>query len=156
MSEMSDPYRMPNSAVDDVVPSGELVVASRGRRFLTYLVDGIAMWVVNVAILLALMAATGTADPNGVHFVLRIALSLGATMVYYIVMEAAWGRTLGKFACGTIVVDENGRRPSLGKVVGRSFSRLIPFEVFSIFGSERRMWHDSLPGTRVVMVDSLR
>jgi uncharacterized RDD family membrane protein YckC len=156
MDEMSDPYRAPSSAVDDVVAPGELMVATRGRRFLTYLVDALVMWVVNFVVTLAVFSVRGQPQPGSSQFFLQLSLSLACTTVYYIVMEAAWSRTVGKFVCGTIVVDESGRRPSLGQVVGRSFARFIPFEFLSIFGGPRVMWHDSLPHTRVVMANTLR
>jgi uncharacterized RDD family membrane protein YckC len=79
---------------------------------------------------------------------------LGATilLIYYIPQEALFGRTLGKLVTGTMVVNEEGGKPSLGQVVGRTFSRFIPFEAFSFFVSSARGWHDSIPRTYVVRV----
>lgn len=70
-------------------------------------------------------------------------------MLYYIFFEGLWTRTPGKFVFGTIVVNEQGGRPSIGQIVGRTFSRFIPFEAFSCLGE--RGWHDSIPKTLVVM-----
>jgi uncharacterized RDD family membrane protein YckC len=48
------------------------------------------------------------------------------------------------------IVDASGNKPSFGKIVGRNFARLIPFEACSFLGSSARGWHDSLSGTYVV------
>ena len=52
-------------------------------------------------------------------FVVWLALALS----YFVVGEWLWGRTLGKLLTGTIVVDENGNRPSLGQVLVRTVFR---------------------------------
>lgn len=77
-------------------------------------------------------------------------------MPYYIVLEAATGRTLGKLLTGTKVVDDAGEAPSFGQILGRTFSRLIPFEPLSFFGVTVRGWHDRLSATHVVSVHDPR
>lgn len=51
-----------------------------------------------------------------------------------------------------MVVREDGGKPSLGQVLGRTACRLIPFEAFSFLGSSGVGMHDSIPDTRVVRV----
>jgi uncharacterized RDD family membrane protein YckC len=149
MSDAFDPYRAPASALHE--PGiGNLETASRGRRFLGYLVDGVALWGLNMVGLIALMAAAGSFDPNTLGLGKQFAVSLGAMLVYYILMEGLFARTLGKFACGMRVVNRDGGVPTWGQVVGRTFARWIPFEFVAIFGSERLMLHDSLAKTLVV------
>ncbi|MCA9066572.1 MAG: RDD family protein, partial [Planctomycetaceae bacterium] len=71
--------------------------------------------------------------------------------LYYVFMEAVFQRSLGKLVTGTMVVAADGSRPSFGKILGRSFARIIPFEAFSFLGSKTPTgWHDTLSGTRVV------
>ena len=67
---------------------------------------------------------------------------------YFFVTEGIFGRSIGKFITGTVLVDENGEKPDFGSVVKRSFSRLIPFDNFSFLGN--RGWHDSISDTYVV------
>jgi uncharacterized RDD family membrane protein YckC len=100
------------------------------------------------------MATTGgltTQDEttlNVVGFVLGILVFLA----YFVITEALFQRTLAKFLTGTVVVAANGRRASMGQIVGRSFARLIPFEAFSFLGGKQPVgWHDSLSGTLVVL-----
>ncbi|MBI3228654.1 MAG: RDD family protein [Burkholderiales bacterium] len=69
---------------------------------------------------------------------------------YYVFFESIWGRTPGKFVCGTKVVTDDGEAPSTGTILKRSLCRFIPFEPLSFFG--QRGWHDSISKTRVVTV----
>jgi uncharacterized RDD family membrane protein YckC len=56
---------------------------------------------------------------------------------------------------GTMVVSEKGGAASFGQILGRTFSRFIPFEPFSLlFSKDSCGWHDTLPKTRVVRVTS--
>jgi hypothetical protein len=44
-------------------------------------------------------------------------------------------------------------QPTLPHLLGRTFSRIIPFEPFSFLDKNHPVgWHDSLSGTRVVSV----
>ncbi|EAT13872.1 RDD family protein [Bermanella marisrubri] len=70
---------------------------------------------------------------------------------YYIILESIFGKTLGKIITKTKVVDEYGGLPSLPQVIARTFSRLIPFEPFSFARDDSRGWHDSIPGTYVIL-----
>lgn len=69
-------------------------------------------------------------------------------ILYYVFTEGLFGRSFGKLITGTVVVDENGLKPSFGTIVKRSFCRIIPFDGLSFFGS--RGWHDSMSDTYVV------
>jgi len=53
---------------------------------------------------------------------------------------------------GTVVVDENGDKPSVGSTLLRSLIRFIPFEAFTAFSSSGQMWHDSWTKTHVVKI----
>lgn len=77
-------------------------------------------------------------------------------LVYYFVMEAICSRTLAKYMLGTVVVDKDGNKPSIWRILLRSVCRFIPFDAISfLFASwyDGRMygaWHDKLSGTYVV------
>lgn len=75
---------------------------------------------------------------------------LSFLMFNYLVMECFFGRSFGKLILGTTVVNKNGLKPSLGFIIIRTLSRLIPFDVLSFLGKSGRMWHDSLSNTFVV------
>lgn len=71
------------------------------------------------------------------------------TLIYYFVMEVICGRSVGKFATGTIVVDENGLKPDAKVILKRTLCRCIPFDALTFFGGSRG-WHDSISNTYVV------
>ena len=60
------------------------------------------------------------------------------------------GKTVGKFITKTRVVKADGSNPKPLDYLGRSFSRIIPFEALSFLGSEGRGWHDTISKTYVV------
>jgi hypothetical protein len=68
--------------------------------------------------------------------------------VYYLLLEGIVGTSFGKLITNTVVVNESGRRPTIGQTIGRTFCRLIPFDGWS-FLFRQRGWHDTLSGTYV-------
>ena len=58
--------------------------------------------------------------------------------------------TIGKYITGTRVVDLNGDAPDIEQYVKRSFSRIVPFEALSFFGSTPGGWHDRWSDTLVI------
>ena len=70
-------------------------------------------------------------------------------MIYYIIFEGIFGTTAGKCVTDTVIVNVSGERAGFGRALGRTFSRLIPFEAFSFFRKDARGWHDSISGTYV-------
>lgn len=159
MSEFDNPYAAPrdNSPAAPVDPFsnqptgfGDPTPAPRGTRFVNCLIDQFALAGLSFATGIALIAVAGEKgvelldEPYGTLF------SLASFFFYYFVMELAFGRTVGKFITGTKVVRADGSHPSAGQIVGRTLSRIIPFEAFSFFSSPCVGWHDSLSGTRVI------
>ncbi|GAA4150372.1 hypothetical protein GCM10022217_03280 [Chryseobacterium ginsenosidimutans] len=67
---------------------------------------------------------------------------------YFILMEYYLGKTLGKYITGTSVISIDGNKPTIGQIIGRTFSRLVPFDAFSFLGENG--WHDSWSDTRVI------
>ena len=75
--------------------------------------------------------------------------------IYYTIIEASTGKSLGKLVTKTVVVREDGTKPEFGDYFVRSVVRIIPFEAFSFFG-DGIGWHDTFSKTRVVKTDSLK
>lgn len=70
---------------------------------------------------------------------------------YYFLCELTMQRTIGKFATNSVVINEFAEAPESSSLIGRSFSRLVPFEAFSCFAD--RGWHDKWSNTYVVTVN---
>ena len=76
--------------------------------------------------------------------------------LYYSLMEGLTQRTLGKLITGTMVVTEDGSKPQLKSILGRSLCRIFSIEAFSFLAEYPRGWHDSASGTYVVKVKKLK
>ncbi len=134
--------------------------ADKGKRFLNYILDSILSTILLYVGLFLLggtlaLFSDSTGDANlfeGVLFAVLYLLSLLLPVAYYVFFEHySNGKTLGKIITKTRVVRKDGSKPSFGQIVGRSFARLIPFEAFSVLGSDKGIgWHDSLSGTVVI------
>lgn len=144
--ETENPYKATSARIEDHFIETE--VAGKGRRFGTLIVDYILYFFV-CAILGAVVAVLfGTSAVEGARGYL---ISIPTFILYYVGFEYVLARTPGKFIFGTRVVSESGNQPTLAQVIGRTFSRLIPFEAFSLlFSGSNLGWHDTLPKTRVV------
>jgi uncharacterized RDD family membrane protein YckC len=133
------------------------LLVSGGQRFLNYILDTIFVLLSIVVFAFFLAFFASIFDLNGilswfdnVSDLEGRVLFVVMTIAYYTITEGFFGRSLAKLITGTIVVDENGEKPSFGIIFKRSLCRLIPFEAFSFLGSSGRGWHDSISDTYVV------
>jgi uncharacterized RDD family membrane protein YckC len=159
MEPDSGPYRPPRAEVGDAEDPDEFEIASTGLRFANYLLDSFFLYFVAAAggallvVVLGLLGADAAvqellADGSLIGFLVGTTISV----LYYGVLEALWGRTPGKLITGTRAVNADGTRLTVGRAMGRSLCRLIPFDAFSFLGGAGRPrgWHDRIPGTKVV------
>ena len=131
--------------------------AGLGRRFGNWFLDYF-MFLFTVFIfwmLMAVFAAAFESDLNGLlgfEFIINLVIYAA----YYISFEFLLGRTPAKYLTGTMVVAEDYSRPSIEKIIGRTLSRMVPFEPFSFFGHDPSGWHDRWSGTTVVLAKPIR
>ena len=123
--------------------------ARRLRRFGSFLVDLLGLYVFVLLITLGLFFLFGPGVQETLH---KIPYALKGS-IYYVLyccfFESIWARTPGKLIFGTVVVNATGEKPTFLQVLGRSICRFIPFEPLSFIG--RRGWHDSIPNTYVIL-----
>ena len=148
-----NPYAAPRSRVDDDEASNEAIEpASRGRRFLNFLIDYFGFILFSMVV----GALVGFAYPPAIYALqdagtlVNYVVGIPLMTLYYVSQEALFGRTLGKLVTGTRVVSAVGGTATFAQLLGRTFARFIPFEPFSFFGSDAVGWHDSLSNTRVI------
>ena len=127
--------------------------ATPGIRFLNLIIDTAVYYaltfVSGILYGLYLVKTDGQMDEGGSTQLVLLVLALIPYLLYYSLMEAfAGGRTIGKMATGTYVVQTNGEAVSFGKAFLRTIIRFVPFEPFSMLGG--RPWHDSWTDTVVV------
>lgn len=125
--------------------------ANTGKRFGNYIIDYIATYIMSFGIGLV-FGLSGYSD----NLFGSILFSLFLTLLYYWGMEAAFGKTLGKFITQTTVLSEDGTKPTATQLMGRTLSRLVPFEPFSYLGGNPpRGWHDRWSRTVTVLDSSI-
>lgn len=125
-------------------------IAGKGRRFGTFLADYALYYLLCGVVAVVVVLALGEQALEGNRAYL---ISIPMFLVYYAGFEGAIGRTPGKLIFGTRVVTHDGRAPSFGQAIGRTLSRFIPFEPFSVLFStdgEAIGWHDSIARTKVI------
>lgn len=126
-------------------------------RFFNGIIDFVFISI-TIFLFTLLIVITGSIFQWGIYSVwVEIIISLGAVgtylsfaMIYYLFFESLFGRTIGKMITGSIVVDENGKKPGFKIICLRTLCRLIPFEAFSFLSKSARFWHDSFSKTYVV------
>ncbi|MFN8206847.1 MAG: RDD family protein [Bacteroidales bacterium] len=129
---------------------------SQGKRLANLLLGTVFIYVFSIlvgvflGIILAVFAPDGLSFITGDNTLLNYLFGFCIYMVYYSTLEFAFGRTIAKYITKTKVVDENGRKPSIGKILIRTLCRFIPFEAFSFLGSDNIGWHDEISKTRVI------
>ena len=101
------------------------------KRLVEYILDIIFIEVVSfiVGIVIGLVhLALGATDASIGSW--SILVGWIVVLLYYIISEALWQKTLAKLIMKTKVVMKDGTKPPLKNIIGRSFARFIPFEAF--------------------------
>ena len=120
-SRYSSPYQAAAPALEYV---------GVGRRFLAIIIDGLILSIVNWIIGVVFhsggaMTVDGDAAARLAHMGQGAALQIIIPFVYYIVMEAMQGATVGKMALGIRVVKLDGSPISWGESIVRNLWRIV-------------------------------
>jgi uncharacterized RDD family membrane protein YckC len=94
-----------------------------------------------------------------------ILIWLIAPILYFPILEGIWGRTIGKWVTGTMVVDTSGKSPGILKAALRTIVRLVEANPLAAGGliagiaiymsRNRQRLGDMLAGTYVVRLKDL-
>lgn len=145
-----NPFAPPKAPIDPV--PDDLVLlgsATKSQRLLNLVIDYVAVLILSFVIGVGWALVTSTALHSEFPLFDQL-FGMALMLCFYVSLEASTGRTPGKLLTGTKVVREDGRPPSFGQIVGRSFARFVPFEAFSFLGASDTGWHDRWSGTKVV------
>ena len=140
---------------EDVQPV-RLVLASRCSRYGGAVVDNLVVFVMYIALGVSMVYIE---DPLWYGFAIFGAWLIGP-LYSWLMTGLNGGRTLGKMAMGTKVVDEDGRSPSLltafvREVLGKFASGIVlglGF-IWILFDPKFQGWHDKIAGTYVIRVE---
>ena len=151
MHDQANPFQPPTAVLfSETEVAYKIELVGGGRRFLTYLLDMLVVQVLKLVFAIVLVLILGQQHPLVTDKVFGVIYELAFWFLYYFLMEASFGRTVGKWATGTVVVNREGKLPTNSQAFKRSISRFVPFEPLSCFGSQSRGWHDSWSDTFVV------
>jgi len=136
-----------------------------GAYIIDYLILLVPGMIINASLqfALGLNRQAGPPDPAQLASIGMISLiPLVLNWLYYALMESSSKQaTVGKMACGLMVIDERGQRISFGRATGRYFAKILSFMVCFIgvimvgVDERKRGWHDQLAKTFVVTKGSL-
>jgi len=115
-------------------------------RLVHYLVDTVA-WA-GITFVLALFMSPFLANTTS-NFV-PLLFGLTTWFAYFVFLESAFQKTVGKLLTGTKVVMKDGRRPTPWEIFVRTFGRILPFDNVSFFFMGGGGLHDYISGTTVV------
>jgi uncharacterized RDD family membrane protein YckC len=161
MEENSNNPQQEMSLADELNVHLQHEPASAGQRFLNWLIDNLLMryglsYVTGtfVGFLLGTLFPAFTMrliERENKFDLLLLGYIIGIFnyLIYYTICEKGFkGYTLGKLITGTRAIREDGEELTLKDALLRTLSRMVPFEVFSGFGT--RPWHDSWTNTTVI------
>ena len=128
-----------------------MTYAGFGIRFAALIIDAVVLGVV-VAIL-SLVNITSITDPSASGTIIQTLISFA----YYIIFTATTGQTLGKMALGIMVVDANGGKLTIGKVILReTIGKFVSFVTLFIgfiivrFDAKNQGFHDKIASSYVI------
>lgn len=134
--------------------------ASTGTRFLNYFLDRIFIQFIFYILYFAFALfysiffgeVIGEEDiDNNTGVAISIIISYFFVFFsYFFFMEYYLGKTIAKYITGTKVISIDGNLPTPLQIVGRIFSRMVPFDSLSFFGENG--WHDKWSETRVINI----
>lgn len=127
--------------------------ASKGQRFVNYLLDQVAM----TGMMSAFFIFSGLVEVFEDSKLGNWIIGAISALIYYTLMESfLQGKSLGKYVTKTRVVTHEGYQPELYTILVRSLSRVVPFDALSFLFKEPGGWHDEWSKTYVVEDHCLR
>jgi len=171
--ERASPYAPPRAALSEITDydaaSGEVVYAGFWKRLAALIIDSLVVTVAYYVVVVVAMIVFGIglagvfkenpSSPAGMAVLLGV-LYLTYPLIsalYYVGLESSASQaTLGKMAVGIKVTDDDGRRMSRGRALGRWASHLLCYLTIYIgyvmagFTDRKRGLHDMVASTLVV------
>lgn len=127
------------------------LLASKQKRALNFIIDGIIKLVI-VRLALSFLQTTQIAkEIYSFDLIERYLFWSVISFVYYGMTEAFLARSPAKYFTKTIVVMEDGSKPTLLTILARTVLRILPFEPLSFLRGRTMGLHDQNSGTFVVM-----
>ena len=169
--DRASPYAPPRATLSEAdypVAAGEVVYAGFWKRFAALMIDSLIVTIAYYIVLVVGLVVfgvglsgvfSGDSAPAGVGLML-VAVYFAYPLisaVYFVGLESSsMQATLGKMAVGIKVTDDDGRRMSRGRALGRWVSHLLCYLTIYVgyimagFTDRKRGLHDMVASTLVV------
>jgi uncharacterized RDD family membrane protein YckC len=131
------------------------LLASKQKRFLNFIIDGILkLIIVRLAIIFINIfeIAKGIASFDMIE---RYLFWSVISFVYFGLTETFLARSPAKYFTKTIVVMEDGSKPTVATILARTLLRILPFEALTFLRGRALGLHDKNSQTFVVVKSKL-
>ncbi|UAY51780.1 RDD family protein [Ferruginibacter albus] len=123
----------------------EIVLANRKQRFINRLVDtSLLTFMLYCSALAIIRNNLFTPWSTGSGYMDYYIFLIPFELLYYLLFEGVFRMTPGKYLTGTIVIDAEGNKAGLGRIIKRTLSRFIPFDALTFLKGDAIGWHDSI------------
>lgn len=127
------------------------LLASKQKRVLNFIIDGLIKLVI-VRLVISFLHNTQIANEiYSFDLIERYLFWSVISFVYYGMTETFLARSPAKYFTKTIVVMEDGSKPTFSTILARTVLRILPFEPLSFLRGRKMGLHDKNSGTFVVM-----
>jgi len=127
------------------------LLASKQKRFLNFIIDGVIKLIIVRLIITCLNLSQIAKQIDSLDMIERYMFWSLISFVYYGMTEAFLSRSPAKYFTKTIVVMEDGSKPSVMNILTRTLLRILPFEALSFLRGRSLGLHDKNSGTFVVV-----
>lgn len=148
------PVRPVTPATSQPTTSGGVNYAGFWRRSLAIFIDGLLLWLLNIAIGIVLTAWTQPFYSDFYYF--QASPSSFLQYFYNILLIGYTGQTVGKKIMGIKVVSITGERLNWGQVVVRELFKIVSGlalllgYLWMLWDKDKQTWHDKVAKTYVI------
>ncbi|EJL66175.1 putative membrane protein/domain-containing protein [Flavobacterium sp. CF136] len=127
------------------------LLASKQKRFLNFIIDGIIKLIIVRLTITFLDISEIAKEINSLDMIERYLFWSVISFVYYGTTELFLAQSPAKYFTKTIVVMEDGSKPTVMTILARTLLRILPFEPFSFLKGRDLGLHDKNSKTFVVV-----
>ncbi|NMH27831.1 RDD family protein [Flavobacterium silvaticum] len=126
----------------------EAATVGSGLRLANYFIDTVAILILAFVLIFFVNTILWIGSQT-VRMLLSNLLLLATVVLYYIILESRFQKTLGKLITGSKVITIEGNRPGFNDIFIRTLCRFIPFDNVS-FLFTKNGFHDKFSKTTVI------
>jgi uncharacterized RDD family membrane protein YckC len=133
----------------------KFLLASKQKRVLNWIIDSVIKLIIFRLIISSLNSSTISSGVNSLDMIERYLFWSVISFVYYGVTEVFLSRSPAKYLTKTIVVIEDGSKPSVITILTRTILRIFPLEPLTFLRGRALGLHDENSKTFVVIKSKL-